>query len=81
MRQAADNPLALVSGTKRISSKEIPQSRGPRDAMATICYLLTTDYYLLSLAAMMTVFENASPMLSDVTSGTSATAMWTMRRS
>ena len=32
-------------------------------------------------AEMMTVFTNASPMLSDVASPRSATAMWTMRRS
>ena len=30
---------------------------------------------------MRTVFENASPTLSVVAPGTSATAMWTMRRS
>ena len=33
------------------------------------------------LAAMITVFMNASPMLSDVTSDRSVTAMCTMRRS
>jgi hypothetical protein len=32
-------------------------------------------------AAMITVFMNASPMLSDVTSDRSVTAMWTIRRS
>ena len=32
-------------------------------------------------AEMMTVFSNASPMLSDDTDGMSATARWTMRRS
>ena len=33
------------------------------------------------LRAMMTVFMKASPMLSDVTVGSSAIAMWTIRRS
>ena len=33
------------------------------------------------LTEMITVFSNASPMLSVVTFSTSATAMWTMRRS
>lgn len=33
------------------------------------------------LTEMMTVFSNASPMLSVVTFSTSATARWTMRRS
>ena len=31
--------------------------------------------------AMITVFSNASPMLSEVTFSTSATARWTIRRS
>jgi hypothetical protein len=35
----------------------------------------------LYLRAMMTVFMKASPMLSDVTVGSSAMTMWTMRRS
>ena len=36
---------------------------------------------LTYFTAMMTVFSNASPMLSDDTDSTSATARWTMRRS
>lgn len=55
-----------------------PESPGPT-RRRILAALTPTSGYVLGL--MMTVFMNASPMLSDVASARSATAMWTIRRS
>ena len=54
-------------------------STGPREAEPS--RLVQGEASRLYFRAMITVFMKASPMLSDVTVGSSAIAMWTMRRS
>ena len=70
---------ASVSGTERgdlrLALSEPLASPKPADKAAGEGG--SPDYFAL----MMTVFMNASPMLSDVASPRSATAMCTMRRS
>jgi hypothetical protein len=74
--------------------EERRRTRG-RKARAALCYLTyvarqpETRQLLARAGAeryrprgeMMTIFTAASPMLSDVTSASSATVRWTMRRS
>ena len=57
-------------------SSQYPVASGQKDKRSWL-WILATGYF----TEMMTVFSNASPMLSEVTDSSSATARWTMRRS